>query len=112
MNRGPIEFPKDIEAEVTLLPTQDGGRSTGVTSGYRPQFYYDGHHWDAIHTYPDSDVVNPGETARAYLYLISPQYHVGKLRPGKPFLLYEGRKLIGYGVVTRILNLEQSAKED
>ena len=101
--------PRDIEAEITFLPTEDGGRTGPTFSDYRPQFYYAGHDWDAPHEYPDVRQVNPGDTVRAFLCFLSPEKHIGVVRPGMPFLIREGRNIIGYGSVTRIVDLEQSA---
>ncbi len=105
-----MALARDIEVELTLLPTEHGGRQGAAYSGYRPQFYYDGHDWDAQHEYPDVKTVHPGQTVRAYLTFASPEHHVGKLRPGKAFLLREGNKTVGYGSVVKILELEASAK--
>ena len=44
-------YAPDIEAVITFLRTEDGGKTRPVYSGYRPQFYYDGEDWDAEHTY-------------------------------------------------------------
>jgi len=101
---------RDIEVQLTLLPSEHGGRQGPVFSGYRPQFYYDGHDWDAQHEYPDVKVVYPGQTVRAYLTMLSPESHVGKLGPGMAFLIREGNKTVGYGSVVRLLELEASAK--
>jgi translation elongation factor EF-Tu-like GTPase len=102
--------PVDAEAKLTFLPPEDGGRKTPARSEYRPQFYYDGHDWDAVHTYPDTDEVQPGDTVRVFLAFLSPEAHVGKLRPGKAFLIREGRRIIGYGSITRIVDLDDSAR--
>lgn len=59
-------FAKDIEVEITFLPTEAGGRKGPAFSGYRPQFYYDGHDWDAHQIYPDVEQASPGDTVRAY----------------------------------------------
>lgn len=101
----------DIEAELTFIPPDEGGRSMPAKSGYRPQFFYDGHDWDAQHDYGDVEEVAPGETVQAKLTFLSPQRHVGKLFPGKEFLLREGQRVVGHGTVTRILNLEAHAEE-
>ena len=100
----------DIEAIVTFLPTEHGGRRGYAGRGYRPQFYYDGHDWDAAHHYPDVERVEPGQTARVLLQFISPEAHVGKLKPGSAFLIREGHRIVGYGAVTKILSLEESAR--
>jgi translation elongation factor EF-Tu-like GTPase len=101
--------PRDVEVEITFLPTEHGGRRGPAFNDYRPQFYYAGHDWDASHEYPDVGQVNPGDTVRAYLCFLSPQEHAGKLKPGTAFLIREGQKVVGYGSVTCILDLETSA---
>jgi translation elongation factor EF-Tu-like GTPase len=105
----PPPLPHDIEAEITFLPASAGGRGAPVSSGYSPQSHYAGHDWDALHTYPDADQVHPGDTVRAWLTFFSPEEHFGKLHPGDPFLLREGRHVVAYGKVTRILDLPSSA---
>jgi translation elongation factor EF-Tu-like GTPase len=102
--------PRDIEVEIRFLSIEEGGRQGPARSGYRPQFYYDGQDWDAVHEYIDREWVHPGETVMAYLALMSPQHHVGKLVPGTKFQLREGTRVVGEGVVTRTLELEESAK--
>ena len=101
----------DIEATVTFLPTEHGGRQGYALSGYRPQFYYDGHDWDAAYHFADVERVEPGQTVRALLQFISPDAHVGKLKPGSAFLVREGQRIVGYGAVTKILSLEESARQ-
>lgn len=78
-------FPPDIEAEITFVPTEQSGRSTPAFSGYRPQFYYDGHDWDADQEYPDVQSVLPGQTVRALLRFLSPEAHLGHVHPGMEF---------------------------
>jgi len=101
---------RDVEVEITYLPTEHGGPSCPLVSGYRPQFYYDGHDWVAQHSYIDREQVQPGDTVRAYLTFLSPQDHVGRLEIGTPFLIREGQRTVGYGRVLRIVDLEQSAR--
>lgn len=101
---------QDVEAEVTYLPTEHGGRKGFVLSGYRPQFYFACQDYDALHEYPDVPKVYPGETTRVFLTFLHPELLVGRLLPGKPFLIREGQRVLGYGTVTRIVQLEASAK--
>lgn len=105
-----MKRPRDIEVVVTFLPTEHGGRRGPVCSGYRPQFYYAGHDWDALHEYPDVELVNLGDTVRAFLSFLSPEEHIGKVKPGMAFLIREGQKIVGYGSVIRLLELEESAE--
>lgn len=104
------ELPHDVEAEITFLPTEHGGRSGPAHTGYRPQFYYANHDWDAIQTYVGTEVVYPGENVKALLTFMSPHLHVGKVFVGMPFLIREGNHVVGYGRVTKILDLEESAR--
>ena len=104
-------YPKDAESEISFLTAEEGGRTAPCTSGYRPQFYYDGHDWDAIHNYPDEqEPVHPGDTVTVYLSFVSPHHHVGNLCPGKEFLVREGARVVGRGRITKILDLEKSAE--
>ncbi len=100
---------RDVEVDLTFLPTEHGGRRGPARSGYRAQFYYGGRDWDAQHEYPDAPQVQPGETVRAYLAFLAPDQHVGRLRPGMPFLIREGQRVVGYGCIRRLLDLERSA---
>jgi elongation factor Tu len=104
-------MPIDIEAEIYFLTKEEGGRSSPVYNGYRPQFYYDGKDWDASHTYPDTGIANPGETVRTHLAFMSPQGHLGKVSEGMEFLLREGLRTVGKGLVIKVIELEQSAKD-
>ncbi len=106
-----MDYPPDIEVEITYLPTQAGGRHGYVGTGYRGQFYYDGADWDAEQTFVGCDRIEPGGTVKATLRLASPQAHDGKLDVGTVFLVREGLKTVGYGKVTRILNLVAHAAE-
>jgi translation elongation factor EF-Tu-like GTPase len=102
--------PRDVEAIVTFLPTEHGGRHGPAFNDYRPQFYYAGHDWDAPHEYPDVEQVNPGETVRAYLAFLSPLEHVGRIKQGMAFLIREDQKIVGYASISQVLDLEKSAE--
>ena len=102
-------YPPDIEAEITFVPSEQGGRSTPAFSGYRPQFYYDGHDWDADQEYPDVESALPGQTVRVLLRFASPDAHVGPVRPGMEFQVREGARVVALGRVTKILHLDESA---
>jgi translation elongation factor EF-Tu-like GTPase len=101
---------RDVEASIFFLSEKDGGRKKGAMTGYRPQFYYEGHDWDAEHEYPDVTMAMPGQKVRAYLRFMSPAEHFGRVYAGMPFLLREGSKIVGYGVITALLDLEASAR--
>jgi translation elongation factor EF-Tu-like GTPase len=102
-------YPPDIEAEITFVPTEQGGRKTPAFSGYRPQFYYNDHDWDADQEYPDVESVLPGQTVRTLLRFVSPDSHVGRVHPNMEFEVREGARVVARGKVTKILHLEESA---
>jgi translation elongation factor EF-Tu-like GTPase len=78
--------------------------------GYRPQFYFDGLDWDAVHDFGSVEWVYPGQTVTACLALLSPACHVGKLYPGTAFQLRERQRTVGHGVVTQLLQLKRHAQ--
>ena len=107
-----MKLPRDIEAEIYFLTLQEGGRSTPVFSGYRGQFFYEGLDCDATQEYPDVEEVKPGETVRAYLAFLSPNLHYKKIHEGMAFLVREGARTVGKGTVTKVIDLEKSAKRN
>jgi elongation factor Tu len=102
-------LPQDIEAVITFLRTEDGGKARPAFSGYRPQFYYQGEDWDARQTYTGVEQVNPGDSVTAQLKFLSPQYHVGKVAVGMEFQIREGNRTVATGRVTKILHLKENA---
>ncbi len=102
---------RDIEVELTFLPPEHGGRSKPASSGYRAQFYYDGRDWDARHHYPDAELVEPGQKVRAFVAFLSPLEHIDRVYSGMGFLVREGNRTVGYGVIKGILDLPKSAEK-
>ena len=97
------ELQLSLKVELKFLATEDGGRKTPVSSGYRPQFYYAGKDWDAAHTY-DVDWVYPGDTTVATLTFGRPQNHVGKLYSEMPFAIREGARTVANGHILKVLD--------
>lgn len=95
----------DVEIECTFLSTEEGGRNGPARVGYRPQFYYNGHDWDAAYAFTTEEWIPPGETFKALVCFLSPEAHQGRLYPGKEFELREGRHVVARGRVIRLLGL-------
>ena len=93
-----------IETKITFVKTADGGRKTAAFSGYRPQFYYEGRDWDASQHYPDTEKVMPGDTVRALLWFPRPENHTGMLYEGMEFLVREGSRTVGRGIITCVFD--------
>lgn len=85
-----MHVPEDIKAEMYFLSTEEGGRSTPVYSGYRSQFRSNDKDWVSSHAYPDVEATKPGETARAYIELLSQLELLGKIDEELDFVLREG----------------------
>ena len=95
----------DIEAEITLVPTESGGRRTPVLTGYRPahDFGVEGTLVDAAHDYAAGELI-PGETGRALMTFGVPSLVAGHIVEGMTFTVQEGSRIIGRGRVLRVLN--------
>jgi elongation factor Tu len=86
-------------AELFMIPTNEGGRHTPVSKGYRPQFFFGT--TDVTGTISDLgslENILPGDHAEVGLELISP---VG-MEPGMRFAVREGSKTVAAGVVLRV----------
>ncbi len=103
------QLPKDIEVEIEFLRHEHGGRGKPAFSGYRPQFFYNGNDWDAVHEYIGAEAVEPGGKVKAYIAFLSPQEHEGEVYPFMPFLVREGNRVVGFGTVIKVLDLPKSA---
>lgn len=105
MSYGPRE--PDLEAEVYLLTTEEGGRQSGVTSGYRPDHHFGREDPDELngaqHEYPDGGALGLGETKRALLWLLVPEENEGRLYEGMEFSAREGARVVARGRITRVL---------
>ena len=98
--------PPDIEARISFLKTEEGGRAGPAKSGYRPShdFGLPGTLNDAAHEYIDQEWVAPGESALANIWLLVPEYQTGRLNQGFEFTVQEGKRVVGHGVITKVVN--------
>ncbi len=99
----------DIEAEITFLKTDEGGREGYALSGYRPQFFYRGEDHVAVQEFVDKDRVYPGETVTVRLSLLYPELLCDHICVNDRFEIREGLKTVGLGKITRILKLSENA---
>lgn len=104
----PIGIIHQIEAEIRYLTAGEGGRQTGVASGYRGQFYYGGNNYDGFQYFPDfrdDDFVELGTTVRAIIEFSNQRWntlHVQQITVGMPFEIREGERIVGRGIVTKV----------
>ncbi len=100
-----LQREPDCQAVVVFLPTEDGGRPAPVSSGYRP------HHavredllTTGLHEYLDTDLVHPGESARANIVLLTPEQYPKCLWVGRILQVQEGTHLVARAKITHIFN--------
>jgi elongation factor Tu len=100
----------DVEAQITFLRTEEGGRQCVALSGYRPQFFYDGEHHDAVQEFMDKERVYPGDTVTVRLHFLHPELLYTRVHVGDSFKILEGARIVAHGEITRILNLMENAE--
>ena len=98
----------EIEAEIRYLTTEEGGRRTGICSGYRGQFFYEGDDDDGSQYFPDlpdGTMVSLGKPVRALIRFRQEMWaavHAKRITVEMPSEIKEGNKTVGQGVVTRL----------
>jgi elongation factor Tu len=97
---GSIVSGSYFEAVLYLLPSEDGGRTEAIYTGYRPQIYM--RTTDITGTITLSthqDTLQPGEHTLVTVRLAVPM----ALRTGLPFVVRQGGQTVGTGIITAIL---------
>ena len=83
----------------------NGVKQSPVTSGYRPAHRVtEAYPTTGEHHYFDQSVVYPNETVQGTITFLSPEAYPRCLWTGKRMDIQEGGRVIGYAVVTRVLN--------
>ena len=101
------EFKKvDFIAELTYFTTEQGGRKTPATSGYRPQVKFDFNEKQTSgqQTFIDKEIVYPGDKVLAKIKVLSPHFFADNLEDGMKFEFREGATIIGIGELKNIIN--------
>src|SRR5699024_2874308 len=88
-----------FKSEVYVLSKEEGGRHTPFFQNYRPQFYFRTNDVIGIIKIPDGvEMVMTGDNIEIVIELISPI----AIENGTSFLIREGGRTVGSGVVTEI----------
>ncbi|MDC0770570.1 elongation factor Tu [Streptomyces sp. HD] len=96
---GSVVPKRRFSAQVYVLSTREGGRSTPVSSGYRPQFYIRTADVVGDVDLGEVGVARPGET-------VTMTVELGRevpLEPGLGFAIREGGRTVGAGTVTAVV---------
>ena len=98
---GSITPHRKFRGEVYVLTKEEGGRHTPFFSGYRPQFYFRTTDVTGVVSLPSGvEMVMPGDNVNLDVELITPI----ALEKGLRFVIREGGRTVGAGVVTEILD--------
>ena len=94
----------DFIAELVYL--SEGGRTTPVRSGYRPQikFAFDEMQTSGQQQFINQELVFPGDRVNAEIKLLAVDHLAHKLKERMRFEFREGSRLIGHGKILRIVN--------
>ncbi|MFD5478250.1 elongation factor Tu [Streptomyces hawaiiensis] len=93
---GSVEPRRRFSAQVYVLSAREGGRTTPVSSGYRPQFYIRTADVVGVVDLGEVAVARPGDT-------VAMTVELGRevpLEPGLGFAIREGGRTVGAGTVT------------
>jgi translation elongation factor EF-Tu-like GTPase len=103
-----MEKRADFVAELNYLTTEQGGRRTPAYSGYWPQvkFAFSEMQTGGQQIFLDKEIVNPGESVKAEISLLSSEFLKNSLKTGLVFEFREGSKIMGTGKILEILNKE------
>ena len=103
-----MKLKPNFIALLTFLPASEGGRTTPVSSGYRPalRFPFALGQFTGIQDYMEIELVYPGDNVKAVVTMLDNDYFDGKLYKGLDFDFFEGDVEIGHGVITKILTPE------
>ncbi|MET9835181.1 elongation factor Tu [Streptomyces sp. NPDC006385] len=95
---GSVVPKRRFSAQVYVLSAREGGRTTAVASGYRPQFYIRTADVVGDIDLGEAGVARPGET-------VTMSVELGRevpLEPGLGFAIREGGRTVGAGTVTAV----------
>jgi hypothetical protein len=94
----PLWLP-DFIAQITFLPTSEGGRTSSTSSAwYGCPLGIDGQFFDARIDLSALGAISPGQSVVAPIKLLNPELALNHFTVGSTFTMFEGRT-IGSGMV-------------
>jgi len=103
-----------VTARIRLLKTEEGGRTSFVRSGYRPNVRFGDLYTDGAFTFPAHQQVYPGDECDVRLTFVNPAYVRESLMVGACFDIMEGPHKVGEGRIVSIpaVLCKNEVKED
>lgn len=98
----------DFIAELKYRKSDEGGRRTPARSGYRPhvKFPFSKTLTSGQQNFIGQDWVKPGETVKAEIMILSPEFFENMLEIGMEFEVGEGSNIVAIGKLIEILNTD------
>lgn len=96
---GSVKSHVKAQAELFVIPKEEGGRHTPIYPGYKPQFFFGTTNvTGSLVDLCGQDMITPGDHAKVSLELMKP---VG-MEPGMRFAVREGSMTVGAGVILSV----------
>ncbi|KRB07611.1 hypothetical protein [Lysobacter sp. Root690] len=97
--------PADARVLFELLAAEHGGRTSAVLSGYSPAYAVRVDYWTSVrHEFIDTDSVEPGARAQAWVWFLTPEAYPGLVWPGRVFDVAEGERRVASATVVEVFN--------
>ena len=94
-----MQYKQDVEAIFYF----DDNKKQNIYEGYRPaHMVQEGYLTTGVHSY--YNVGGDTDEMKGTIKFISPEYYPNSLWIGKKIEMYEGSKIIGYAIITKIFN--------
>ncbi len=101
-----------INAIISLLPTENGGRKNSIYNNFKPNFSF---HTKRIYCgeikLNNKEELKPGESAEVIIRLLPARTIPKNLTINDSFIISEGAKVIGTGVIKELMKQEKEYQE-
>ena len=100
-----------LKAYITLLD-KNNGRTKPIASGYRPSFSFNTKNLFSgeINLHETTSLL-PSQSTYAFINLLPAKTIPNNLKIGDSFTMYEGKKIVGMGIIVDKLHKQEVAEE-
>jgi hypothetical protein len=93
-----------VSVRISLKPTREGGRKTGIAAGYRSSWIcpWDGELHDAPLITVTPPEIQPGGEGEGEIVPLVPELWDAQVKPGDELVMSEGPRPVGHAVVVRV----------
>jgi translation elongation factor EF-Tu-like GTPase len=92
-----------FRARISLFSTEMGGRKNPVYNGYKPSFAFNtSNHYSGQIKLINKKILRPGRSSFVKIDLLPARTIRKNLKPNDSFIIAEGNKIIGTGVLEKV----------